>query len=153
MQGDAYLTAGHYGVVPWDQPSGAVSAAACHDNGRWAVADPRLPAATDRLVCVIQALDGCWHRPFTTLELAALQSLIDPEEHMKLAGMSDQDWRERVGNAVPSDSAQAIAETMGQTLLLAWSGERFALSNQPIWVQPVAVALSVAQPEERDGTP
>lgn len=148
VQGDAYLTAGHYGVVPWDQPSGAVSAAACHDNGRWAVADPRLPAATDRLVCVIQALDGCWHRPFTTLELAALQSLVDPEEHMHLAGLSDQDWRERIGNAVPSDSAQAIAETMGQTLLLAWSGESFLLSSQKIWVRPLAIALSVAQPGE-----
>ncbi|MBB3175563.1 site-specific DNA-cytosine methylase, partial [Endobacter medicaginis] len=74
--GDHYLTAGHYGVVPWSGPSGAVSAAAGHDNGRWAVADPReaLPAATDKLVAVIRAEDGTWHRPFTTAELAALQS-------------------------------------------------------------------------------
>lgn len=34
---------------------------------------------------------------------------------------------------------------MFQTLLLAWSGETFMLSAMPIWVQPVAVALSVAQ--------
>ena len=32
-----------------------------------------------------------------------------------------------------------------QTLLLAWSGETFFLSSAPIWVQPVAAALSVAQ--------
>jgi hypothetical protein len=62
------------------QPSGAVSAAAGHDNGRWSVADPRLPAASAKLVAVIRALDGTWHRPFTTLELAALQSLVDPEQ-------------------------------------------------------------------------
>jgi site-specific DNA-cytosine methylase len=37
----AYLSGGHYGVVPWDQPSGTVSGSACHDNGRWSVADPR----------------------------------------------------------------------------------------------------------------
>ncbi|WP_232453419.1 DNA cytosine methyltransferase [Burkholderia ubonensis] len=79
-RGDAYLTGGHYDVVGWDQASGAVSASASHDNGRWSVADPRLPAASAKLVAVIRALDGTWHRPFTTLELAALQSLVDPEQ-------------------------------------------------------------------------
>lgn len=141
----AYLTGGHYGVLPWSQPAGAVSAAACHDNGRWSVADPRMPTATDNLVAVIQSLDGTWHRPFTTLELAALQSLVDPEEQLELDGLSDQAWRERIGNAVPSDAAQAIASEMGRTLLLAWSGETFQLSAAPVWVRPVAVGLSVAQ--------
>lgn len=141
----AYLTGGHYGVVRMDEPSGAVSAAACHDNGRWSVADPRMPAATDNLVAVIAAEDGTWHRPFTTLELAALQSLVDPEEQLELDGLSDQAWRERIGNAVPSDAAQAIASEMGRTLLLAWSGQTFALSAAPVWVRPVAVGLSVAQ--------
>jgi site-specific DNA-cytosine methylase len=142
--GDAYVGGGHYGVAPWDSPCGAVSAAANCDNGRWSVADPRLPEADDRLVCVIRALDGTWHRPFTTLELAALQSLVDPEETLELDGLSDQAWRERIGNAVPPDAAQAIAEVMGTTLLLAWSGETFALSRVPIWVRPAAVALSIA---------
>lgn len=155
-KGDHYLTGGHYGVAKWDEPSGAVSAAACHDNGRWSVADPRIdgfthgvnvgmPAANDKLVAMIRALDGTWHRPFTTLELAALQSLVDPEEYLELDGLSDSDWRERIGNAVPPDAAEAIAGVMGTTLLLAWSGETFMLSSAPIWVQPVAVALSVAQ--------
>jgi hypothetical protein len=97
------------------------------------------------LVAVIRALDGTWHRPFTTLELAALQSLVDPEEYLELDGLSDSDWRERIGNAVPPDAAEAIAGVMGTTLLLAWSGETFVLSAAPIWVRPVAVALSVAQ--------
>lgn len=173
-QREAYLTGGHYGVVPWASPSGAVSAAACHDNGRWSVADPRpvssvsepsngaglpgertshavdsslssMPAADAKLVAVITAADGTWHRPFTTLELAALQSLVDPEEQLELDGLSDSAWRERIGNAVPCDAAQAIASEMGRTLLLAWSGETFALSAAPVWVRPVAVGLSVAQ--------
>ncbi|WP_390342314.1 DNA cytosine methyltransferase [Variovorax boronicumulans] len=142
-RGDNYLTAGHYGVVPWGQPAGAVSAAAAHDNGRWSVADPRLPAASEKLVAIIRALDGTWHRPFTTLELAALQSLVDPEECLELDGLSDQAWRERIGNAVPSDAAEAVAGVIGTTLLLAWSGETFMLSSQPIWVRDVAVALTV----------
>ncbi|MDU0683736.1 DNA cytosine methyltransferase [Pseudomonas aeruginosa] len=146
-KGDAYLTGGHYGVVGFDQSAGAVSASARHDNGRWSVADPRMPAANDQLTCIIQSLDGTWHRPFTTLELAALQSLVDPEEQLILDGLSDSDWRERIGNAVPPAAAEAIAGVMGTTLLLAEQGETFMLSNTPIWVRPVAVALSVAQQE------
>ncbi len=166
-----YLTGGHYGVVPWSSSAGAVSAAACHDNGRWSVADPRaaagsttdateapaLPTPNDKLVCCIQALDGTWHRPFTTLELAALQTLIDPEEwfapggpgamgeHFVLAGESDQRWREGIGNAVPRKAAKAIGTAMGQAILLSHSGETFALGSTPIWVRSMAVALSVAQ--------
>jgi site-specific DNA-cytosine methylase len=141
----SYATAGHYGVLPWSGTAGAVSAAACQDNGRWSVADPRLPASSDHLVAVIRSEDGTWHRPFTTLELAALQSLIDPEEQLELDGLSDSAWRERIGNAVPADSAQAIASEMGRTLLGAWTGETFSLSSAPVWVRPVAVATSVAQ--------
>lgn len=146
--GDNYLTNGHYGVVAWDGTSGAVSSAASHDNGRWAVADPRLPAPGDRLVCTIRALDDTWHRPFTTLELAALQSLVDPEEKLELDGLSDQAWRERIGNAVPPAAAQAIAEEMGRTLLLAWTGQTFSLGSTPIWVRDVAVALAMPAPAE-----
>lgn len=146
-KGDAYLTGGHYGVVPWAGSVGAVSASAVHDNGRWSVADPRLPEANDRLTCVIESLDGTWHRPFTTLELAALQSLVEPEEQLELDGLSDQAWRERIGNAVPPDAAEAIAQVMGTTLLLAAQGETFMLSSMPIWVRPVAVGLSVGQRE------
>lgn len=144
-KGDHYLTGGHYGVVPWDQPCGAVSASAGHDNGRWSVADPRLPAADEKMVAVIRARDGTWHRPFTTMELAVIQSLVEPEEFLHLEGMSDTQWREHIGNLVPPAAAEAIAEVFGVTLLLAWSGETFVLSSTPIWVQPVAIALSVAQ--------
>ncbi|MFY0750512.1 DNA cytosine methyltransferase [Pseudomonas sp. NFX5] len=148
-KGDAYLTGGHYGVTSWNDQCGAVSASARQDNGRWSVADPRMPEANERLTCVIESLDGTWHRPFTTLELAALQSLVEPEEMFELDGLSDQAWRERIGNAVPPAAAEAIAHVMGTTLLLAEAGETFMLNSMPIWVQPVAIALSVAQLEQQ----
>lgn len=142
----AYLTGGHYGVLSWQDTAGAVSSAGQHDNGRWSVADPRqqLPAQDERLACRIISLDGTWHRPFTTLELAALQGLVCPEEQLALDGLSDSAWRERIGNAVPPPAAQAIAETMGRTLLMAWAGESFQLSTLPIWVHPIAAALQLA---------
>jgi site-specific DNA-cytosine methylase len=167
-KGDHYLTGGHYGVMRWKDSSGAVSASACHDNGPWSVADPRsegqaaqsveaLPEPNEKLVCRIMSLDGTWHRPFTTLELASLQSLVDPEEwfapggpghqgrHFVLDGQSDQRWREAIGNAVPRKAAKAIGTVMGQTILLARNGETFVLGSTPIWVRPLAVAVSVAQ--------
>lgn len=154
QKGAPYLTGGHYGVLPWECPSGAISAAACHDNGRFSVADPRvegmaaLPAATDKLIAVIRALDGSWHRPLTTLDMAALQSLYDPDDFAEgeifdLHGGSDEAKRERIGNAVPRFAARAIGSMMGQTLLLAMSGETFQLSATPIWVRQIAIALSV----------
>lgn len=144
-KGDNYLTGGHYGVIGFNQHSGAIAASSRYDSGRFSVADPRIPAADERLTCIIRSLDGTWHRPFTTLEKAALQSLVEPEEYLVLDGMSDKDWSERIGNAVPPHAAEAIADVMGTTLLLAEAGETFMLSNTPIWVRPVAVALSVAQ--------
>lgn len=171
-KGDAYLTGGHYGVVGWNEHTGAVSASAGYDNGRWSVADPRfdlapvLPAANEKTVAMIRAQDGTWHRPFTTLELAAIQSLIDPDEHWStdpqtqmeidehkrrngitlcFDGTNDSAHRERIGNAVPPKAAQAIGDVMGTTLLLARAGETFILSAMPIWVQPLAIAISVAQ--------
>ncbi|WP_457873900.1 DNA cytosine methyltransferase [Pseudomonas aeruginosa] len=144
-KGDNYLTGGHYGVIGFNQHSGAIAASSRYDSGRFSVADPRIPAADERLTCIIRSLDGTWHRPFTTLEKAALQSLVEPEEYLVLDGMSDKDWSERIGNAVPPAAAEAIAGVMGTTLLLAEAGETFMLSNTPIWVRNVAVALSVAQ--------
>lgn len=146
-KGDNYYAGGHYGVIPWESHSGAISSSANHDSGRFSVADPRkiaLPAADQKTIAIIRALDGTWHRPFTTLELAALQSLIDPEEVLHMDGLSDSEWREQIGNAVPAAAAEAIAGVMGTTLILAAQGETFSLSSVPIWVRPVAVALALA---------
>ncbi|HET8897156.1 MAG TPA: DNA cytosine methyltransferase, partial [Rhodanobacteraceae bacterium] len=105
--------------------------------------DPRMPAARDTVQAMIRAVDGTWHRPFTTFELAALQSLVDPETQLELDGLSDQAWRERIGNAVPPAAAEAIANVMARTLLAAWSGQTFFLDSMPIWVRPVAVAIAL----------
>lgn len=143
-RGDNYLTANHYGVVPWGSPCGSVTASARHDNGAWSVADPRdLPAPNDKVVAVIRSLDNTWHRPFTTLELAALQGLVDPENDITLCGNSHNAWRERIGNMVPPPAAEAIAGVIGTTLLLAWTGQTFALGSTPIWVRPLAIAASI----------
>ena len=165
-----YQTGGHYGVVDWSQSAYSVSGSACHDNGFNSVADPRdhtleadepsLPAPTDRLVCRIIATDGTWHRPFTTLDLAALQALFDPEEifhtveteqglawrcreAFDLVDGSDVTKREWIGNMVPGAAATGMAETIGETILLAEQGETFFLSSREIWVKPGAIALSV----------
>lgn len=153
-QRQAYLSGGHYGVLRMDEPAGAVSASACHDNGRWSVADHRMPEPNDKLVCRIRSLDGTWHRPFTTLDLSALQSLFDPEDPADIAAFtdayvsnaaSDSVHREWTGNAVPSDSAQAIAEEMLRTLMLADAGETFQLSATPVWVRPYIAALQLGE--------
>lgn len=152
-----YNTQGHYGVVGWDDSSSAVPGYAKHDRGSWSVADPReqdgdeaegLPKPNDQLVARIVSLDGTWHRPFTTLELAALQSIFDPGEVFDLAGGSDQMKREWIGNAVPSAAARGMAETIGETLLLADAGETFVLSSREIWTRPLALALSVDPRQE-----
>ena len=155
--GDDYKTGGHYGVVPWRRHANTVSASGQYDNGFNPVADPRggegtpgasLPAPNDRLICYIRARDSTWHRPFTTLECAALQSLVCPEETLELEGLSDSAWRERIGNAVPPEAAEAVGSAMGRALLAAWSGQTFMLSVEPIWVRKIAVAISVRQPKE-----
>lgn len=143
-EGKPYTTNGRYGVVPWEGRSGAVQAAGQYDNGAWSVADPRLPDINEQLVCVIESLDGTWHRPFTTYEKAALQGLVDPDDpYLVLDGRSHTNWNEHIGNMVPPSAAQAIASEMGRTLLLAWTGQTFALGSTPIWVRPVAVALAL----------
>lgn len=148
-----------YKVTEWGGHAGTVIGG--DDQGAYAVADPRqaptidgrrtttglLPAANEKTVALIRSLDGTWHRPFTTLELAALQSLVEPEEYLELDGLSDQAWRERIGNAVPPKAAKAVAEVMGRTLLLAESGETFMLSSTPIWVRSVALALTLPSVE------
>jgi site-specific DNA-cytosine methylase len=155
-KGDHYLTGGHYGVMPWAESSGAVSASACHDNGPWSVADPRisLPEAEEKVSARIISLDGTWHRPFTTLELAALQSLFDPDDPADIAAFtdaftceskSDSTHREWIGNAVPPDGIAPVAAEMLRTLMLADAGETFQLSATPIWVRPFIAALSVGQ--------
>ena len=132
----------HYGVVGMEGQSATVIAHANYDRGPWTLADPRLPGWTEQCQPLIISEDDTWHRPFTTLELAALQGF--PVDGLLLDGQSHKAWRERIGNAVPPPSAQVIASTMAETLLLAWAGQTLTLHSRPIWVQPLAIALAMA---------
>lgn len=148
-----------FGVLAWDGPAKTVSGSASvsGSNCPAAVADPRVPdvsapslapggqvpADDDRPdpVPVIIALDGTWHRPLTTLELAALQSFpteLPDGSPLVLEGRSHTAWRERIGNAVPPDAAQAMAESFLRALLLADAGQTFALGGTGAWVSEEA---------------
>lgn len=88
---------------------------------------------------VIIALDGTWHRPLTTLELAVLQSLdpfMSDGRPLQLAGNSDARWRERIGNMVPPKSAKAIGEEILLSFLASAVKEEFRLTAAGIWVVP-----------------
>ena len=73
-------------------------------------------------------------KAFVTPTQVRVQRIMLPVK-TQVAGQASMAWLQ--------DRAQAIAHVMGETLLLAWSGETFLLSSQPIWVRPLAVALSV----------
>jgi site-specific DNA-cytosine methylase len=132
--------AGAYGVLNWDEHAKTITGHLQHDNGAAAVADPRKPPP---FVPVIIAADDTWHRPLSTLELAALQGfpLIVRGEPLKLAGTSHSKWRERIGNAVPAPAARAIAEKMLIALAESSLGT-FSLSSDAVWVLPEAEARS-----------
>ncbi|MDF2499355.1 MAG: cytosine methyltransferase [Anaerosporomusa subterranea] len=130
---------GTLGVQAWNEPAKTVIASNDIHAGTSAVADPHIPADAESGVYVIIAEDGSWHRPLTTLELAALQTipLFMPDgSPLVLAGKSDARWRKAIGNAVPPDAAEA----MGNQVLVAWMagklGWEWQLSNQEIWVKP-----------------
>lgn len=130
---------GTMGVNKWDEPAKTVIASSDIHAGSSAVADPRVPEDSESGVFVIIAEDGAWHRPLTTLELAALQSIpltMPDGSPLVLAGKSDARWREAIGNAVPPDAAKA----MGNQILVAWMAGRLGwewqLSSQEIWVAP-----------------
>lgn len=143
---------GHLGVQGWAQPSHTVRAHFTTQNGPASVADPRVPEilgepfdfeSSRAIHMVIRAADGTWHRPMTTLELAVLQGFpakIDGE-WLVLDGRSHASWRERIGNAVPPDAAEAMARSCRETLAAAKLGA-WSLSSEAIWVRELGrVAL------------
>lgn len=168
------------GVGRWNEPSGTVTGETHPSNGRFSVADARdagtgmqkvehfrvvplgadvrpadgngvLPDDTRRLATRIMSADRTWHRPLTVLELAALQSLFNPEEifaegsqrSFDLSGGSEGKVREWIGNAVPRKAAQGMGETILECLLMSDLGVTFSLSSRAIWVKPLAIDLAV----------
>jgi hypothetical protein len=153
---------GGHGVLGWHQAAPTVIGHASIHNWPAAAADPRfagleigrvVQAATGLVVVgvtldldkkgplknppIILALDGTWHRPMTTLELAALQSIpvrAPDGSWLVLDGGSHERWREQIGNAVPVDTATAIAGT-ALSCLLSSDANEVSLSSEAIWVE------------------
>ncbi len=125
---------GTYGVLDWQTAAGTITGNAQVDCGRFAVADPRKPPPEIRIII---AADGTWHRPLTTLELAALQSLptVVDGRPLKLAGEATGKHRERIGNAVPPDAARAIAEHMLVCLAAGRDGRWELSGGGSVWVE------------------
>lgn len=127
------------GVQDWNCTAKTVTGSMDVHAGAAAIADPRIPADKEQGVWTIISLDGTWHRPLTTYELAMLQSFpthLPDGRPFQLEGCSDQKAREYIGNAVPREAQ----EEMGNVLLLAAAeadaNVGFALSWQPVWVAP-----------------
>lgn len=154
---------GTYGVIDWPMPSHTVRGEHKVRSGPAAVADPRVPElvgppldweSARPLHLVIRAADGTWHRPMTTLELAALQGL--PTWHRGAwldFGVSQGKARELIGNMVPPPAAEAIARSCLETILASRSGG-LLLSGEAIWVRrPAAPALAAeaSSPIGEDG--
>jgi Site-specific DNA methylase len=134
--------AGTYGVMNWNEPSKTVVGNADIHAGCAAIADPRIPKENEQGTWIIIAEDGTWHRPLTTLELAALQGLpiMINGKPLKLTGNSDSRWRERIGNMVPVGAGKAIAETMLRAMLPQLK-EEIVLGWTPIWVNPIKALI------------
>lgn len=137
---------GAYGVLRWEDAAATITGSLRVDNGRAAIADPRIPEDPKRppeFIPVIVAADGTWHRPLTTLELAVLQSLpaTVKGEPLRLEGRSVTAWRERIGNMIPPAAGQAIASEMLLALLASKLGT-MRLSSEAVWVEPVEVVAS-----------
>lgn len=133
---------GAMGVAAWDAPAPTVTAAGdVHTQGAAAVADPRLPSDNKSGVWVIEALDGTWHRPLTTLDLATLQGFPATVggEPLVLAGHSQARWREAIGNAIPVHAARAMGRAMLLPLIQARMGVtfNFRAPDRRVWVRPL----------------
>ena len=145
---------GTMGVGGWATPTHTVIGDSRSNKGQ-NVADPRPPIVVgeteidlvSRKPChlVIEAEDGTWHRPLTTLELAAIQGFPTKVngEWLKLSGNSHKAWRQRIGNAVPPPAAEAVAREMLKTLNASANGE-LLMSSTSIWVAPVLEPRSAA---------
>ena len=163
---------GTLGVQHWTQPCKTVIGASDIHAGAVAVGDPRwadnfeselnrnsetevfrIPEDNERPdpPLVIFSIDGFWHRPLTTLELAIIQGLplMVHGKPLKLAGKSDASWRERIGNMVPPGAAKAIGQVCLRALLVASEGLTWDMSATEVWVIPRELETTVELDERR----
>ncbi len=126
--------AGAYRVMRWQDAAQTITGSLSIDNGAAAVADPRKPPP---FTPIIVSDDGCWHRPFTTFELAMLQSFpqMVRGKPLTLTGTSHTRARLVIGNAVPPDAAEAVGDQIIMALVAAKAGVP-TLVTGPVWAAP-----------------
>lgn len=133
---------GAYKVLSWQEAAATITGSLSVDNGAAAIADPRLsklnPKRHPPFIPVIISSDGTWHRPLTTLELAALQGFPTTfrGKPLVLAGTSHTRWREAIGNAVPPPAAQAVGEQLLKAMLSA-AADTLNFENTGKWVENI----------------
>ena len=91
---------------------------------------------------MIEVAEG-YARNFLLPKGDAIPATADAMNTMRL-----QEKAKAKADAEAKAAAQAIAEQIGRTLLLAWTGQTFALGSTPIWVRDVAVAVALTLPGE-----
>lgn len=136
-----------YGVTAWDQAASTISGNLDVHTGAAAVADVRIPDRNEAGQWVIISLDGTWHRPLTTLELAALQGLplTVNGAPLKLAGNSEQRWREGIGNAVPVGAGEGIGNAMLDALLANEYHEIMYSTLTELWVRIMLARVGIVR--------
>jgi site-specific DNA-cytosine methylase len=136
---DKWSGAGNYKIMPWDEPANAVTACGDIHAGAAAVSDPRIPGPDDRGTWIIVAMDGTWHRPITTFEMAMLQGLpwLVNGKPLVLPGNSDSKWREWIGNMVPVQAGTAMGNALLATMMPNCFGDwHWDVDGNELWVRP-----------------
>jgi site-specific DNA-cytosine methylase len=96
-----------------------------------------IPVPKGRIPVILSPWDGCWHRPFTELELALLQTHpahFDDGTPFDLGNASRKDARMWIGNAIPCDSATAWCNEILMAALRSELG-LYSLTQHGSWVQ------------------
>ncbi len=141
-----------YGVRRWDETSGAVIGVKSPGQGTFSVADPRPAGIRHNNVYRVCKMDG----PAGTVTggqspSAGGQCIADPRPNWKRHSnnLAVMDWNRHSATVIAGGKGVqggqlSIADPR---VLNRGKGDAYMLSNMPVWVQPVAVALSVARQE------
>lgn len=148
-----------YNITPYGDPSGTVASGDSPSNGGICVEDRAIngaemggtaaPARTWYLPVVQPGFpyfftedepgQWSWHRPLTTLDLAALQDLL-PELIRAGGGVplalegSDKERREQIGNAVPPGAMQFVGTVIMYAMMKGRLQDESVASDE-VWVQ------------------